>query len=346
VEKNRQKILDLLIVSALAMILYWILQNLFFLIFPIVSAFLFSEMIRKSFRRLHPLSNGVKKTLIILVLLIFFSFLSLLVILFTERLIRLIASFSGNLNSYMESVTLFIQEKTKWAESFFSNLLKKDFENRLQNSLPALLRQFLEKIADRIPQWIGALMNSVPKFFISFFIFSICTYYFSGDWEHFSAFFKKRIKKEKLDTLRRFRERFLRGLTQYLKAYLLLFLLTFSMLFLGFSCLHLSSPAEKAFYIAFVDLLPVFGCGTVLIPWALFSFFLSETGLAIGLLVLYVIIFAIRQILEPKIVGESIGIHPVFSLILVIGGLYLFGFSGMILLPLIATCAMNHMEEA
>ena len=103
---------------------------------------------------------------------------------------------------------------------------------------------------------------------------------------------------------------------------------------------------KKAFYIAFVDLLPVFGCGTVLIPWALFSFFLSETGLAIGLLVLYVIIFAIRQILEPKIVGESIGIHPVFSLILVIGGLYLFGFSGMILLPLIATCAMNHMEEA
>ena len=109
--------------------------------------------------------------------------------------------------------------------------------------------------------------------------------------------------------------------------------------------LRISSPLGTAFLIAFVDLLPVLGCGTVLVPWAILSFFIGRSGLGIGLLVVYLITLFAHQMAEPKIVGSSIGLHPVLSLALVILGLRLYGLFGMLLLPLGFTSYLKARDE-
>ena len=90
-----------------------------------------------------------------------------------------------------------------------------------------------------------------------------------------------------------------------------------------------------ALLIAVVDFLPLLGTGLVLIPWAAVSLLLGEVSLGIGLLVLYGISSVVRQILEPKLIGEGLGLHPLLSLAAMYAGLKLFGVWGMILAPLV-----------
>lgn len=342
----REKALDILLFSILSIGIWIVIRKLFFLIFPILLALVFSEAIRKSFQRLHPMSEVVKRILIVLILLIFFSFLSLLVILMVDRLIRVASSLSNVLGGQIESVSAFIQNKIQDVEHFFSQMLKKDMKNSVTTYLPSFFRQFLEKVISYVPQWIASLASFVPRFFVSLFIFILCTYYFSCDWKRISFFLSKKIKSETAEKIKRTKKRFFRGLGQYAKAYLLLFFLTFSQLFFGLSLMRVPSSLGKAFLIALVDLLPIFGAGTVLIPWALISFMIGSTALSLKLLILSAIIFALRRVMEPKILGDSIGLHPILSLLLVIVGLALFGFFGMIFLPLTATCLMGGGQEA
>ncbi len=341
----QKKAMDFLLISAVAVVLYFAIEKLFFLLFPVILALIFSQMIRNSFRRLRPLTEAVKKILIVLTLLIFFSLFSLLVILLIERLIHGISFFSQGLSLRIDEISSFVQEKIHFAEAWISRVLKRDLENSVTSRLPALLNELVQKIVSLVPQWIGTLINFVPRFFVSFFIFLVCTYYFSCDWNRLADLAAHLISPDRMKEICQMKKQFFQGLGQYFKAYFLLFLLTFSELFFGFVLLKIPGAIGIAFLVAFVDILPILGCGTVLIPWGLLALLGGNTSLGIGLLILHITMFAVRQVMEPKIVGSSIGLHPVLSLILVIGGLFFFGVIGMIFLPLIATCLIRGFRE-
>ena len=100
------------------------------------------------------------------------------------------------------------------------------------------------------------------------------------------------------------------------KSYALIMLITFAEMSIGLSVLKVIG-AYKSGYIfiiaiitAIVDILPVLGTGTVVIPWAVFSLINGSYGLGIGLIVIYACITVIRQIIEPKIVASNLGIPP------------------------------------
>ena len=119
----------------------------------------------------------------------------------------------------------------------------------------------------------------------------------------------------------------------WLRAYLLIFIITFVELFVGLSVLRVQYAFLFAALIALVDILPILGTGTVLIPWAVISFLMKDIRLGVGLLVVFGVITVVREVLEPRIVGKSLGISPVLSLISMYAGLRLFGFFGMIIAP-------------
>ena len=85
--------------------------------------------------------------------------------------------------------------------------------------------------------------------------------------------------------------------------------------------------------IAIIDILPVLGTGTVLIPWGIAELLFENTALGIGLLVLYAVITVIRNFAEPKIVGRQMGINPLFTLLSMFIGIKLLGFAGVIIFP-------------
>ena len=131
----------------------------------------------------------------------------------------------------------------------------------------------------------------------------------------------------------------------YLRVYFLLFLMTFTELLIGFMILGRSYAFLLALFISAMDILPVLGVGTVLLPWAAFLFLAKDFHGAIGLLILWGVITVVRQVLEPRLIGESFGMHPLVALIALYAGLRLFGFAGLILGPAVAVFLRLLLQE-
>lgn len=125
-----------------------------------------------------------------------------------------------------------------------------------------------------------------------------------------------------------------------IRAYLLIMFITFCELSIGFTIMSIAGIMNNSYLylialaICIFDILPVAGSGGILIPWAIVSLIMGNTPQAIGLLIIYVVISVIRQYIEPKIVGDSLGVNPLITLAGLYFGLKLFGVLGMFIVPI------------
>lgn len=135
----------------------------------------------------------------------------------------------------------------------------------------------------------------------------------------------------------------------YLKAQAKLILISFLISLIGLTMfsvvgLNVNYPLLAALGIAIVDALPIFGSGTVMVPWAVISAFNGDVTLGVAILVLWITMSVVRQIIEPKIVSGQIGIHPIFTLIAMYTGFRFLGFIGLFVGPIILIVLKNIYE--
>ena len=183
----------------------------------------------------------------------------------------------------------------------------------------------------------GGLLTALPGLLLPFVFACIATVYFTLEYEQLTQFAVRRLGAANFGKLRQLWERACDLVRRLVRAYLLLFGLTFVQLFIGFWLLGLSGAAGLALLVALVDILPVLGVGTVLLPWAAVSACSGRGGFALGLLTLYAVVWIVRQICEPKLISRQLGLHPLVSLFFLYAGLRLFGVLGAVLLPAAVT---------
>lgn len=200
--------------------------------------------------------------------------------------------------------------------------------------------RLVEGITARLPATAVTVAGWVPEAFIFITVTLLACYYLSADdgriGKACGAAVTRLTPASLRDRIRPLGRRLRRLGRQYLRACLLLGLLTFTQTFIGLALLRVPYAFVLAVLIAVVDFLPLLGTGIILIPWAAVSLLMGEVKLGIGLLVLYAVTSVVRQILEPKLIGEGLGLHPLLSLGAMYAGLRLFGVWGMILAPLVA----------
>lgn len=125
----------------------------------------------------------------------------------------------------------------------------------------------------------------------------------------------------------------------YLKAESILILVSFVISLIGLYIfniigLNVEYPLIAALGIGFVDALPIFGSGTVMLPWAIIIAFNGDYTLSICILGLWIFMSIVRQLIEPKVVSKQIGIHPIFTLIAMYTGFKFIGVVGMLIGPI------------
>lgn len=196
-----------------------------------------------------------------------------------------------------------------------------DFLNVLKNFVTAFSRQLFY------------LVTALPQYFILLVVTVIASFFFARDYEMIKTSFFKWIPDKWQAGTRRVGMGLQKALFGYLKAELLLISITGLESAIGLTLLGVRYAHLMALLVAIVDLLPVVGPGSIYIPWALWMFFTGNMRFGIGLLILYGIIIIVRQILEPKVLGESIGLHPLTTLMALYFGISLLGFWGLILGP-------------
>ena len=279
-----------------------------------------------------------------------FSLISILLYLGGARLIResgnLIERLSGNPAIVGDFIDVFLK---KIENSKLSALINSDALERLGVNIDDLLSNALELMISSISAYLPSLavniVAKIPSMIFFIIVFLISAFYFSTDRDTIikglSSFFPDSWQRR----LPAVKERFQQTITGYLKAYFLIMLLTFAEIFIGLSILRVSYALLLAILIAVVDILPIIGTGTILIPWAIASFLTGDVGLGTGLLILYGVVMIVRQIAEPKIVGNSIGLHPLATLAAVYLGIKFVGFLGIFIGPIIALCVKGFSKE-
>lgn len=191
----------------------------------------------------------------------------------------------------------------------------------------------------------GNVVNAAPGFFLFVVVFILSLYYFSADRERIKKDLARFLPERIMGKLSGVSGMGLRVMGRFLKVYMSLFGITFAILLLGFYLMKVDYPLLGAVLCTVVDILPVFGVGTVLVPWTVILFLTGETAKGVWMAVLFLVIYIFRQILEPRLVGEAAGVHPIIALFSVFLGYRLAGVSGMIFAPFVLNGAVVFWEE-
>ena len=192
-----------------------------------------------------------------------------------------------------------------------------------------------------VPGILSDVLTQLPLFLFFVVVLMIASYYLTTDRERIFRGLFKILPDRIVQEIGYLRRRAGDCLGRYLKAALILLIVTFAELFLGFTLLRIRYSLTLAAIIAAVDFFPILGTGTVMIPWAIVRLLSADVKTAIGLLVLWALITAVRQALEPRVIGKTLGLHPFHALASMYFGFSLFGFTGLILAPLAVTVLLG-----
>ena len=198
------------------------------------------------------------------------------------------------------------------------------------------LPRLLDKVIRYILGLAGSILSHIPDGALSLGTAVISSFLISARLPKIKSWLKKRLPEEKLKPAADALKRMKNAVGGWLTAQLKLMGITFLILNAGLLLLRVRYPVLAALVITVVDALPVFGTGTILIPWALALFLQGETKTGIGLVILYGAAALSRQALEPRLVGKQVGLNPVLTLLALYTGYRLLGVGGMIVFPIAA----------
>ena len=211
----------------------------------------------------------------------------------------------------------------------------------LEEKLSLAVSEMISSLISRISSFITAFVSRIPGTFIFIITLVIAVVYFSLDLERINSAVRRLLPKKLAVRATAFKEQTLSAALVYMRSYLILMLMTFAIILIGLLILRVDYALMLAVVIALLDALPVIGVGTVLVPWSVFCLLTDDIRLGVGLLVLFVVISLVRHFAEPKIVGKSLGIHPLITLLLIYLGYSFFGVAGLVLMPIFAALLAN-----
>ena len=227
----------------------------------------------------------------------------------------------------------------------------KKMDPSLVSTLEDLFNQFIQSIGQMVSSLsmsamgtISGVASSLPGLFIKLLLMIISTFFIAADYELLTGFFLKQLDGKSKQIFLQVKKYVVGTLFVCIRSYALIMTITFIELSVGLSIIGVKNSILIAFLISVFDILPVLGTGGIMIPWTIIAALTGDYSLSIGLLIVYLIITVIRNIIEPKIVGSQIGLHPVVTLASMFVGVQLLGVVGLFGFP-ISLSLLRHLND-
>ncbi len=199
-----------------------------------------------------------------------------------------------------------------------------------EEDLSGIVRNGFSSLVSSFSRLLGGILSRVPSFFFALLVSVVAAVWFSSDPDGLHRLSNRLIPPLWRERVERLRRGFFRGVGTVFYAYGILFLVTFFLLLAGLSLLRVPYALLLSLLVALFDLLPVLGAGGILVPWGIFSVVSGRGAFGACLFALSLVIFIVRQILTPRLVGRGLGIHPLLAFFSVYAGYKLAGAAGVV----------------
>lgn len=270
----------------------------------------------------------------LLCLLLFIIIISSFGAWLVNTLVRQMTSFMESAPLHVEEIVLRIDDANVWLQRFTESLPEGWYIPNIEEMLPAAATIF---IGDGMRETGLRTLGSVPDFFINLIISLVSAYFFMADGARIYKFVKSSFPKWLRKQMRQTKATLQRALSGYIRAQVILMIIAGSISLIGLMIMSNQYALLLALFFAALDILPILGPAAVLLPWALISIIMGNTRQAIGLLVIWVATSITRQVVQPKVLGTQMGVHPLASLMSIFIGFRIFGFFGLIIGPTLLT---------
>ena len=311
---------------------------------PFLIAFILSLMIEPIIKLIMKKTKLKRKTSAIIVFILSFAIIIGLIVWGTTTIITEASKLLENLNVYFDKAVEFV-------ETFISkiDLSKWNIPENVMNTIQSSAMEFVGVIINFVKEWLTSILSfltSIPTIGIYTAITFLALYFMCVDRIYMLDQLEHHFPQQWIRTVGVHLRKLIKSLGGYLKAELILVLISFIISLIGLYIFHIIGlnvqyPLMAALLIGFIDLLPIFGSGFLMLPWAVIAACTGDITLGISILVLWAIMSIVRQIVEPKIVSGQIGIHPIFTLIAMYTGYKFIGVLGMIIGPIVLIIIKN-----
>jgi sporulation integral membrane protein YtvI len=331
-KKYYKTVFDIALILLTIYLFMYLFSYLYRIATPIFLAFIIFAAIEPLARLLH--RKGLKKSIasaisILIFIIVILGALAGLGIVFVNQITSLSLKIPGYADILQQQIAINADYlHTKW------NALPSGVADK-SKEYAGTITKYGGSLAADFFVWLKGMLTSFTSFIVNFTIGIILAYFLSTEIDSW----KKMAHSNTPQTFKKafffLKENVFIGIVGYLKAQLKMVTITFIVILIALLAFRVNNAFSIALLAGVFDLLPLLGVSTVFIPWIIYLFAVGQTTLAIELSILLAVVILVRQILEPKITGDSLGVSAFTMLSAMIISLSLFGISGLILSPIL-----------
>ncbi|RGB69922.1 sporulation integral membrane protein YtvI [Provencibacterium massiliense] len=336
-EKRVAFIVNVLFVGLIVAVVLVVLRFVVPCTLPFVIGFLIAFLLKPITTFITRNTTFRRKPVALLVITLFYLAittiaLTLFAVLFSQ-LGRLLGSlpelYSEGLEPALDQLNALVYDLLGWLTPSAATHLES-----LSGMLMDTLKNTVADLSAAAVGWVTSAIKGLPMFLTTLIFTVISSILISADYNKVSSFLLRQLPMRYRHMVLDAKDFLFGSLLRMLKAYVIIMAITMVELAIGLWALGVELYIAIAGIIALLDILPLIGTGGILIPWAIIELSRGNYFLGAGLLVLLAVVTLVRQFIEPKIVGNQIGLHPIVTIAAMYCGLRLFGFLGLILAPL------------
>ncbi len=316
----------------------------FFLPFVIgwIIAVIANPLVRFLEKRLKIVRKHSSVLIVVAVLALIITVLYFLI----SKLVSEAAGFARDIPKYYESAWIETQKLLLQVERLLQFLPQniQDSVNQFFTHMGEYLNVMVQKIASPTVTVAGNVVKSIPGALVYTIVTIFSSYLFIVDRDRIMEILRRYIPEGGTKYYQYLKEDAKRLVSGYFLAQFKIMFVIAVVLAAGFLVLGVNYALLLAVIIAILDFLPILGTGTILIPWALVRLVAGEYAFGVGLLIIYVLTLVLRQVIQPKIVGDTMGLDPLMTLLFLYLGFKISGIAGMILAVPIGMLFLNLYE--
>ena len=372
-DRRFSRIIDVLYIAIILGLAYLFIKYCTGVIFPFLFAFFVAMIVQKPTNACYKKIKKGKGIISTFFVLVFILILAAVVSLLGAQIVASGKDFVMFIRQKISDFPALIENIENWALRSIS-FLPDNMEAKLSVSITDSLERFKELTATEaagilvktastsdkfdikslvspIGGGVWNFVKGIPSVLIAGIISIVASCFMAADYDRLVGFLKHQLNEKHRMALSRSKAILFQTLRQLFKAYGTIMFFTFLEMLLGLYILKLIGIYDSGYMVivsiitAIVDIFPVLGTGTIVVPWAVYCLITGDYAMTIGLVIIYVIILVLRQIIEPKLVANRLGLPPVLTIAAMYIGTQLFGVLGIFLLPIICIMVKRLNDE-